>query len=131
MRFSEIAKMNNNKIAQLIAHKDWEILKQVSEADWESRGDENFDPKEWQSIIDKVENIKNKFGSADGANSPLTAIKKVINGNYIMKLRNIKKPSREVGDIQNATVDYILNNELGINNDIGEIDDFILNYKYI
>lgn len=127
MRFSKILEMKPSKVAKLVADKNWDLLVKVVEADWKSRGPSKFDPKPFQEILDKVEEIKNKYSSVGG--DAISSVKKAVNGELIMKLRNMAKPSKEIGIIQNATIDYIMNNNIDLN-DSKKIAEFIKNYKF-
>lgn len=123
MHFSEIAKgeLSNNKLANLMSNPNWNVLYATAKADWMARGDK-FRKDDWNKVDKRINDLKIKFKDRDA----ITTIKKAYDGNLIMKLRNIDKPSAEVGKIQKAVVDYVLNNNLDINNDKQKILDYIM-----
>jgi hypothetical protein len=121
MKVGDFLDMSNNKIAQLMSNKNFDLLMKVAEADWKSRGEAKFDQKEWDDIQKKIANIKEKFKD----NDVIKAIRKVVNGNLVMSLRPEIKPSKAMGDIIDKTTAWILDNNIDIVKDINKIEDFI------
>jgi len=110
MKMHDLLKISNNKIAQLMDNDAFDILVKVSEADAKSRG-KLFDAKGWQKIIDKIAELTERFKDRKA----IEAIKKVVNGNWVMQLTGLKG-GPEVGRIINTTVEWILDNSIDINN---------------
>jgi len=123
MKMHDLLKMSNNKIAQLMDNDAFDILVKVAEADAKSRG-KMFDEKEWNQIVNKIAELKERFKDRKAIES----IKKVVNGLWVMQLRNIKKGGPEVGRIINTTVEWILNHNIDIN-DTEKIAEYIRNLK--
>jgi putative nucleotidyltransferase with HDIG domain len=121
MKIPDMMHMSNNKVLNLIKHDHWEVLKNVAYADSAARM-HLFDPEEWKALMDKIEQLTKEY---EGKKS-LEAIRKVVNGKWVMELRGIEKPSKEVGDIIQKTVDWIIENSIDIE-DIDAIKDYILN----
>lgn len=119
MKFHEIQKMNSSSVAKLMQSPYWDILKSVSEADARARGDK-FDLSDWEKTINKTKDIEKRFA---GKNA-IDEIKKVVNGRLVMKLKGIDKPGPEIGKIINQTVQWILDNNIDLNN-IKQIEDYI------
>jgi hypothetical protein len=119
MKFHNFLDMSNSKIAQLMDNDAFDILMAVAEADAKARG-KLFDDKEWQKIVDKINELKEKFKDRKA----IEAIKKVVNGNLVMNLRGLKG-GPEVGKIINQTVDWVLDKNIDIN-DTEKIKDYIL-----
>jgi len=118
MKMHDLLKISNNKIAQLMDNDAFEILVKVAEADAKSRG-KMFNEKEWTQIINKIGELKERFKDRKA----IEAIKKVVNGRWIMDLKGLKG-GPEVGRIINQTVEWILDNNININ-DTEEIANFI------
>ena len=76
MKFAELLKMSNSKIAELMDNDAFDILVKVSEADARARG-KLFDEKEWNAIMAKIAELTEKFKDRKA----IEAIKKVVNGN--------------------------------------------------
>jgi tRNA nucleotidyltransferase/poly(A) polymerase len=120
MKMHDLLKMSNNKIAQLMDNDAFDILVKVAEADAKARG-KLFDKQGWQKIIDKIDEIAERFQD----HKAIESIKKIVNGNLVMQLRNLKG-GPEVGRIINKTVEWILDNGIDLN-DTKEIENFIMN----
>jgi tRNA nucleotidyltransferase/poly(A) polymerase len=121
MKVGDFLDMSNNKIAQLMSNKNFDLLMKVAEADFKARGETKFDQKEWDDIQKKIANIKEKFKDNDA----IKAIRKVVNGNMVMGLRPEIKPSKAMGDIIDKTTAWILDNDIDVVKDINTIEDFI------
>lgn len=119
MKMHELLQMSPKKVLDLLHNKNWEVLLNVAMSDAKSRK-HLFNEKEWQKIMDRVKEISDKFKGDMNINN----IKKVINGEYVMKLRNMK-PGKELGEIIKKTLDYIVNNNININ-DKEKIEKFIM-----
>jgi tRNA nucleotidyltransferase/poly(A) polymerase len=126
MKFKDILKMNPQNILKLMDSPYWDVLLKTAEADARSKG-ELFDEENWEKITAHLAELRNKYGNADSKDSPLKNLKNIVNGNLVMKIRNIK-PSREVGDVIDATIDYIMKNNIDFN-DQNAVIDVIKNIK--
>lgn len=122
MKMHELLKMSNSKIAELMDNDAFDILVKVSEADAKARG-KIFDKQGWQQIIDKIAELTEKFKDRKA----IMAIKKVVNGNWVMELKGIKG-GPEVGRIINTTVQWILDSNIDIN-DTAKIAEYIKGIK--
>lgn len=110
MKMHDLLKMSNSKIAQLMDDDAFDILVKVAEADAKSRG-KLFDKQGWQQIMNKIDKIASTFEDRKARE----AVKKVVNGRWVMELRGIKKPGPEIGRIINTVMDEILNKNININ----------------
>jgi len=120
MKIHDLLKMSPSKIAQLMDDDAFDVLVAVSEADAKARG-KLFDKAQWQKVLDRIDDIAQRFEGKKARD----AIKKVVNGKWVMELKGIKG-GPEVGRIINTTVDWILDNNIDIN-DLKKIEDFIKN----
>lgn len=119
MKMHDFLNMSNNKIAHLMDDDAFDILVKVGEADAKSRG-KLFDAKNWQDIVDKIDQLAEKYKDRKA----IEAIKKVVNGRWVMDLKNLPG-GPEVGRVINQTVEWILDNNIDIN-DTEKIKDYIL-----
>lgn len=119
MTLHDFLNVSKSKAMKLINHEDWNVLLQASYCDSKCRG-EIFDTEEWLSIVDRVESLKEWFSEKQS----IDAIRKVINGNFVMSLRSDISPSPEMGRIIKDTVDWIVDNSININ-DIDKIKEYI------
>jgi len=119
MKMHEILKMSNSNIIKLMESPYWEVLKATAEADNKARG-ELYDDAEWKEITNKLAKLAE--GSAN--RKQLEAIKKVVNGKWVMELRNIKG-GPAVGKIISDTVSWIQDNEIDIS-DLDKIKEHIM-----
>ena len=103
MKFHELTKMSNSKIIKLIRDKNFQILVDVAKADAEARG-HLWNPDEWETILDKIEKVKNGMKPSE-----YDELKKLLNGNKIMNILNIKAGPK-LGDIINNTLDWAIDN---------------------
>lgn len=122
MKMHNLLDMSNNKIIRMMEDPNWDILVSVAKADSMSRGD-LFNEKEWNDIENKIAELRNRF---DGIQS-LKSIKKIVNGNLIMKLKPTLKTGPEIGKIIKNTIDYVLNNNINIESEFDKVSDFIKN----
>ena len=119
MKIHEFLKLNPKTAIDLINNPNWDVLMSVAKADAMARG-ELFDASDWDKIEDRVEKLKEKFKGKQAIDN----IKKVVNGNLIMKLRPDIKPSPKLGEIIKKSVEWIVNNNINID-DIEKISEFI------
>ena len=119
MKMHDLLKMSNSKIAKLMDDDAFDILVKVSEADAKARG-KLFDARGWQSIIDKIGELAEKYKDRNA----IEAIKRVVNGRWVMELKGLKG-GPDVGNVIGQTVEWILNNNVDIN-DTEKIKDYIL-----
>lgn len=106
MKFHEILKMKPSKIARLVNHVDFNTLLDVAKADEFSRGEEFMYQGEFDKIIKKVLEIRDRWESRV-TNSYLN----LVDGNRIMELLELK-PSRAVGNIKRAVENRIMDERL-------------------
>jgi poly(A) polymerase len=119
MKFHDILDMSTNKVVNLINNDHWNVLYAVAFADSAARRG-LFDEEEWNKIIAKIEKVSKEYqGKKSIAN-----IKKVIDGNWIMQLKGLPQ-GPEVGKVINATVTWVLDNNIDIN-DTDKIKQYIL-----
>lgn len=122
MKIHDFLKLNNSTVIKLMDSPYWDVLKATAEADSRARG-EIFDEKNWMLITQRI----SKLAEGSANRKQLEAVKKVVSGDLVMKLKNIK-PGPMVGKIILQTIEHIQNDGL----DIGEIDkikDYILSLK--
>jgi len=101
MRFHEILKMKPSKVIDLMYHEHWNTLKAVAFCDDSCRAGA-FDKKEWDAVINHLEDIEKKWGDKVASNTV-----KIIDGGRVMALTGLR-PSKMVGDIITAVTDIIL-----------------------
>jgi len=119
MKFHNILDMKPQKVLKLMDSPYWDVLVQTAKADAKARG-KLFDKDDWNKITKYLDELKQKY--SDEQNSPIKNLKKIVNGNLVMKVRGITKPSKEVGDIITRAIDYILNNNIDFNDEAKVID---------
>lgn len=122
MKMHDLLNMSNYKIFELIKNKHWDVLYNVALADAKARGD-LFSKQDWDKIVNKIEEITKIYADKDFQSS----LRKIVNGELIMRLKNLK-PGPNVGKIINQTVEWILNNNININN-IEKIKKYIIDIK--
>lgn len=118
MKIHDLLKMSNAKISALIKNKHWNVLYNVALADSKARGN-LFSQADWDKTVDKIEDVTLKYANKDFEKN----LKKVINGQLVMQIKNIK-PGPEIGSIIKQTMDWILNNNIDIA-DTKKIENFI------
>jgi poly(A) polymerase len=106
MKFSQIQNMRPQKLLNLMSSPYWPVLLATAEADARSRSD-LFSPQEWSSVINLLDQIRQQYGSED----PLTSLRKIVNGQTVMRVLGIP-PSRKVGDLILAVIDDIIEHGL-------------------
>jgi hypothetical protein len=122
MKMHDLLNMSNYKIFELIKNKHWDVLYNVALADAKARGN-LFSKQDWNKIVNKIEEITKIYANKDFQSS----LRKIVNGELIMRLKNLK-PGPNVGKIINQTVEWILNNNININN-IEKIKKYIIDIK--
>ena len=125
MLFHQFHQMKSAKIGNLLINENFDILYEVSKSDSFSRG---FDLGEldWKKVNDRLDKLKNEGITKE----KILYIRKQINGDYIMKIRNIKSPCEEVGYCLQKTWDYIINHNLDLVKDEKKIEKYIYSYTY-
>lgn len=116
MKMNDILKMRPGKIVNLVNNDNWDVLVAVAKADEFSRGETFMYHGEFEKIIDKCVDIKNRWGIKQ-----VNKINKYVDGNKIMKLLNIP-PGPMVGKIKSQVIEWILDNNV---KDEERIDDYI------
>ncbi len=122
MKMHDFVKMSPSKIMKLVNDDNWGVLHNVSHCDDKCRL-QLYDKKHWDAITDKIEKLSDKYKKESGKDP----LKKIVNGQLVMKTRGIK-PGKEVGVVINATMDWIINNGVKLD-DTKKITDFVKNYK--
>lgn len=123
MKMHSILNMKPSKIAALMDDPNWEVLKAVAYADSKARG-HLFSQKDWDDTMAGLGELLGKFQGKNIGN----AVKAVVNGALIKKIRPELKPGPIYGEIIAATIEWVLNNNIDINN-INSIESFIKDYK--
>jgi len=65
MKFHNILKMKPSKIAKLVTDDNWDVLVAVGHADEYARGETFRHAGEFEKIVDKAVEIKNKYGTKE------------------------------------------------------------------
>ena len=116
MKFHKILDMKPSKIAKLANDDNWDVLVAVGQADEFARGDAFMHAGEFEKIIDKAVEIKNKYGTKE-----VVKRLKLVDGNHVMKITGLK-PGPKVGEIIKNTTEWIMDNDV---KDQDLIDDYI------
>lgn len=106
MKMHDFFNMSNSKIMKLIQDDNWDVLYNVSLLDDKARL-HLFNQKTWDSIKKKVEELTLKYKNKKSQEE----LRKVVNGYTVMKLTGLK-PSKQLGDIINKTIKWILDNNI-------------------
>ena len=120
MKFHEMLKMKPSKIARLINYVHFDTLLDVAKADEFSRGEKFMYRGEFDKVIGKIHEIKNRWESR-----VINSYLNLVSGDRIMELTGLK-PSRDVGVIKRLVEDRIMDERLDPN-DLKLIDEIILN----
>ena len=121
MKFHDLLDISPSKVVNMMQDPNWDILVSVAHADAKARG-ELFDEKEWSLIMRRVDELRERFKGKQATDS----IRKVVNGKLVMDLLNIKG-GPELGDIIKKTVEWILDNNIDIE-DMDSIKNKILEF---
>lgn len=116
MKFHNILKMKPSKIAKLANDDNWDVLVAVGHADEYSRGETFRHAGEFEKIVDKAVEIKNKYGTKE-----VTKRLKLVDGNHVMSITGLKQGPK-VGQIIKNTTEWIMDNDV---KDQDIIDDYI------
>ena len=116
MKFHKILDMKPSKIAKLANDDNWDVLVAVGQADEFARGDDFMHAGEFEKIIDKAVEIKNKYGTKE-----VVKRLKLVDGNHVMTITGLK-PGPKVGEIIKNTTEWIMDNDV---KDQDIIDDYI------
>ena len=119
MKFHNLLKMKNSKIAKLVNDENWDVLVAVARADEYARGEAFMHAGEFEKIVDKAVKIKEKFGMPV-VNNQL----KLVDGNHVMKITGLK-PGKKVGEIIRKTTEKIMDDGI---TDPKEINDVIMKF---
>jgi len=118
MKVHDLWKMKGSKVMNIMDSPYWDVLYKVSEADTKSRL-HAFNPVRWKRVTDFVDKMKDRFKDKNA----LDVIKTVVNGKHIMDVLGIG-PGKRLGIIRKNVLDWVLDNNININN-IKAIDDKI------
>ena len=116
MKFHNILKMKPSKIAKLVTDDNWDVLVAVGHADEYARGETFRHAGEFEKIVDKAVEIKNKYGTKE-----VVKRLKLVDGNHVMTITGLK-PGPKVGEIIKNTTEWIMDNDV---KDQDIIDDYI------
>ena len=116
MKFHNILKMKPSKIAKLANDDNWDVLVAVGKADEYSRGETFRHAGEFEKIVDRAVEIKNKYGTKE-----VEKRLKLVDGNHVMTITGLK-PGPKVGEIIKNTTEWIMDNDV---KDKDIIDDYI------
>jgi tRNA nucleotidyltransferase/poly(A) polymerase len=119
MKFHKIMDMKPSKIFKIATDKNWDVLVAVAKADWASRGEQFMDSHEFEEIVNKAIETKEKFGQKVINNTV-----KIVSGDNVMKLTGMK-PGKQVGEIIKYVTEYVLDHGI---TDEKEIDKLIIDY---
>jgi tRNA nucleotidyltransferase (CCA-adding enzyme) len=119
MKFHKILQMKTSKIARLVSHMHFDTLLDVARADEFSRGEKFMYQGEFDKVIEKIHEIKNRWESRV-INSSLS----LVSGDRIMELTGLK-PSKDVGMIKRLVEDRIIDERLDPA-DLSLVDEIIL-----
>jgi len=106
MKFHHILKMKPSKIARLVSHPDFDTLLAVAKADEFSRGEEFMYRGEFDEVIKRVYEIRNRWES-----HVINSYLNLVSGNRIMKLTGLK-PGPSIGRIKRAVEDKIIDERI-------------------
>jgi tRNA nucleotidyltransferase/poly(A) polymerase len=106
MKFHEILKMKPSKIARLVSHTDFDTLLDVAKADEFSRGEKFMYRGEFDKVIKKVLEIRDRWESR-----VINSYLNLVDGNRIMKLTGLK-PGPNVGIIKRSVENRIMDEQL-------------------
>jgi hypothetical protein len=118
MKFHDLLGLNNSTVYKMMGNENWNTLINVAYCDAKSRL-HLFNQQEWDKIVIRIKELTEKFQSKNA----IDRVKKVVNGQWIMQLKNVK-PGPIIGKYINQTVDWILNNNIDIA-DTKKIEDYI------
>lgn len=120
MKVHDFLILSPAKAMALIKNKNWDLLYAVSRCDDQCRGNNEKFTNQWNLVDALIEKYKGKMSTTmSDAN-----IKAAINGNVIMRLRNIKT-GPEVGRIHDKTYQWMVDNSIDPK-DSRAIENFIL-----
>lgn len=102
MKFHKILEMKPSKILKLVRDRNWDVLKAVGQADEHARGETFKYSGEFEKIVDRAIEIKDKYGMVS-----LERTLKLVDGNNVMRLTGLK-PGKKVGDIIKQTTEWIV-----------------------
>ena len=119
MKFHKIMDMKPSKIFKIATDKNWDVLVAVAKADWASRGEQFMDSHEFEEIVNKAIETKEKFGQKVINNTV-----KIVSGDNVIKLTGMK-PGKQVGEIIKYVTEYVLDHCI---TDEKEIDKLIIDY---
>jgi tRNA nucleotidyltransferase (CCA-adding enzyme) len=106
MKFHKILDMKPSKIAKLVSDDNWDVLVAVGKADEYARGHMFMHKGEFEKIVDKAVEVKEKFGSKQ-VNKQI----KLVDGKDVMRLTGLK-PGPKVGEIITKVTAWIMDNNI-------------------
>lgn len=119
MKFHKLLEMKPSKIAKLVFHEYFQVLKEVAWADEFCRGEKFAHYGEFDQKLERANEIIEKWKHR----IPQGSRKKLVNGNHVMKITGMK-PGPELGRIINTVEEYLMDN--GVNPDSEEANEIIL-----
>ena len=116
MKFHDLLKMRNSKIAELVNDKNWDVLVAVARADeFVVHGETFMHAGQFEKIVDKAIKIKDKFGIS-AVNNQL----KLVDGKNVMALTGLK-PGKKVGEIIRKVTEKIMDDGITDQKEINNI----------
>lgn len=106
MKFHSLLDMRPSKIAKLVNNDNWDVLVAVGYADEAARGTMFKHAGEFEKIVDKAIEVKNKFGM-----NKVEKQLKLVDGNRVMQLTGLN-PSKKVGEIIRKVTEWIMDNDI-------------------
>jgi len=119
MKFHLILDMKPSKIAKLVSDDNWDVLVAVAMADNYSRGKDFKYNIDFEHIVDRAIEVKEKWGQ-----KAMNNVIKVVSGDHIMEITGLK-PSKMVGNIIKSVTDFVIDNNINPSNKT-EMDNIIL-----
>lgn len=111
MKFHGLLNMKPSKIFKLVDNDNWDVLTAVAKADEYARGGTFKYSGEFEKILDKAIEIKNKWGKKKAEHAI-----KLVDGRRVMELTGLR-PGPKVGKIIKDVTEWIINHNIDPNDD--------------
>lgn len=115
MKFHDLLNMKPSKISKLVNDDNFDVLVSVAKADEFCRGERFMYKGEFDKIIDKAIEIKDKWGKRQ-----LNVVSNIVSGYTIMRLLNIKQ-GKLVGKIKKEVMEYLIDNNIKSESEIEDV----------
>lgn len=106
----KLDEVKKSRLLHLRQNKNWDTLKHTIYADEASRGSTKFDPNEYETRMNKVEDIANKFGAKQDFEKRMSGY---VDGRMIMNILP-KIKGTDIGIIKNAVREWIITNDFNV-----------------